>query len=93
MTWIAAMRSWVRRSAWRSVPLLPGAALVLVEDPDDPVEERAELRPGAGGLGPVAWRIGVGEDLLECPPVHPGLAEDLALADVLDQDPSADVSP
>ena len=75
------------------VPLLPGAALVLVEDPGDPVEVRAELGPGPRSRGPVGRRLGVGEDLLQGPPVHPGLAEDLALADVLDQDAAADVSP
>jgi hypothetical protein len=33
------------------VPLLPGAALVLVEDPGDPVEERARAyAPGFSGI-------------------------------------------
>src|SRR5262245_49859226 len=75
------------------VALLPGAALVLLEDPGDPVEEGPELGPGAWDLGPVARRLGMGEDLLECPPVYPGLAKDLALADAFDQDAAADVSP
>ena len=75
------------------VPLLPRAAHVLLEDPGDPVEVRAELGPGPRGRGAVGRRLGVGEDLLQRPPMHPGLAEDLALADVLDQDAAADVSP
>src|SRR5262249_4228422 len=75
------------------VPLLPGAGLALVEDAGDPVEVGAELGPAPRGLDPVARRLGVGEDLLEGPPVHAGLAEDLALADALDEDAAADVSP
>src|SRR5262249_3423435 len=67
--------------------------LVLFEDPGDPVEVRAELGPGPGSGGTIGRRLGVGEDLLQRPPVHPGLAEDLALADAFDQDPAADVSP
>jgi hypothetical protein len=75
------------------VALLPGAVHVLLEDPGDPVEVRAELGPGPGRGGPIGRRLGVGEDLLEGAPVHPSFAEDLALADVLDQDTAADVSP
>jgi hypothetical protein len=75
------------------VPLLPRIALVLLKDPGDPLKVRPELGPTPRGLGPVARRVGVGEDLLQRPPVHPRFTEDLTLADIFDQDSSADVGP
>jgi transcriptional regulator with XRE-family HTH domain len=47
-------------------------------------EVRAELGPGPRSGDPIGRRLGVGEDLLQCPP---------ALADFLDQDPAANISP
>ena len=75
------------------VPLLPRGLLVVLEDLGDPVEVGAELGLGPGRVGAVAGRLAVPEDLLQRGPVHPGLAEDLAFADAVDQDAASDLSP
>ena len=64
-----------------AVALLGGQFLVGLEDRLDAPEPRADLGFGPVCLLAVARRLALGQDLLQRGPVHPGLTQDLALAD------------
>ena len=75
------------------MPLLPGNTTVVFQDLPDAVQKRSYLRLAEGNLSPITGRFTVLQDLLQRLPVHPRLAENLALTDLLDQNATTNLCP
>jgi len=77
----------------RVVALISWDVAGVLDDLPDPGHELPQPRPTPGCLGAASRRRVVLEDPLERLPVHPILAEALALADLFDQHAASDRLP
>ena len=77
----------------RRVSLFLRSPPVLIQDLFDPIHEGPDLGFGTRLALPVARGLGMGQDLVQRPPMHPRLTQDLPFADVFTLDTIPNLCP